>query len=104
MYNVIAHHLLTDAHPIPKQRPYQFIVPHDATWCGTSLWSAWITCPDCVPSQLLVHPQASLLAGHNEKLKGPYLSVSTALQQLKHQCVISIIFILNPKHSTYRPL
>lgn len=30
--------------------------------------------------------------------------LDTALQQLKLQCVISIIFLLNPKDSTYQPL
>lgn len=38
------------------------------------------------------------LAGQCEKLKSPWLSVSTALQQLQHRCVLSIILTLNPKH------
>ena len=33
------------------------IAKHDTTWCGTSPWPAWASCPGCVPSQLLVHPQ-----------------------------------------------
>ena len=45
-------------------------------------------------------PPASSLKGQYEKLKSPWLSVSTAQQQLKRQCVISILLILNPKHST----
>ncbi|KAK4831422.1 hypothetical protein QYF61_017553 [Mycteria americana] len=30
---------------------------HDAIWYGIALWSAGASCPGCVPSQLLVHPQ-----------------------------------------------
>ena len=45
-------------------------------------------------------PPASLLAGQYEKLKSPWLRISTAQQQLKHQCVINVILILNPKRNT----
>ena len=30
---------------------------HDVIWSGISLWSAGDSCPGCVASQLLVHPQ-----------------------------------------------
>ena len=43
---------------------------------------------------------ASLLAGQYEKLKSPWLRVSTAQEELKHQHVINIILIPSPKHST----
>jgi len=49
---------------------------------------------------LILSPPGSLLAGQHEKLQSPQLQVRTALQQLKHQCVITVILILNPKHST----
>ena len=45
-------------------------------------------------------PAASSLVGQQEKLKSPWLYVSTSPQHLKHRCVISIILILNPKHNT----
>ena len=45
-------------------------------------------------------PPASSLVGWCEEQKRPWLCVSAAQQQLKHPCVINIIFILNPKHST----
>lgn len=45
-------------------------------------------------------PPAYSLAGQYEKLKNPWLSISTAQQQLKHRCVINIILTLNPKHIT----
>lgn len=50
------------------------------------------------PLQLLVQPQPCFLAGQ-ENLKNPWLSVSPAQHQLKHQCVIDTILILNSKHS-----
>lgn len=78
--------------------PPSFIVQHDATGCVMSLWPVRVSCSSCVPSQLPV-PSASSLAG-NEKLKSPWFHVSTAQQQLKPQCVINIILILNPTHST----
>ncbi|KFV44559.1 Sodium channel protein type 5 subunit alpha, partial [Gavia stellata] len=42
----------------------------------------------------------SLILGQYKKLKIPRLSVSTAQQQLKHQCVVNIILLLDPKHRT----
>ncbi|XP_071888431.1 uncharacterized protein [Anas platyrhynchos] len=45
-------------------------------------------------------PPACPLAGQSAKLQSPWLSVSTALRQLKHQRVINIILSLNAKHST----
>lgn len=49
------------------------------------------------PSARCAHP-TFLLAGQHQKLKRPWLWVSTAVQ-LNHQCHISIIFILNPNYS-----
>jgi len=59
---------------------------------------SWV-CPLPAPAA----PLACSLAGQSEKLKSPWLGVSTALQQLKHQHVINILLILNPKHSTTPP-
>jgi len=56
---------------------------------------SWV-CPLPAPAAPLACP----LAGQSEKLKSPWLGVSTALQQLKHQRVINTLLILNPKHST----
>ena len=46
----------------PNVPPFLLLPPavcaeHDAAWCGISLWSAGVSCPSRVPSQLLVHPQ-----------------------------------------------
>ena len=41
--------------------PPALYAEHDVIWYGVSLWSVGVSCPGCVPSQLLVHP--SLLAG-----------------------------------------
>ena len=64
MHSAIAHQLLTNVQPVPEQRaatprptPSSFIVHHDVTWYGISLWPVWVSCPGCVPSQLLVYCQ-----------------------------------------------
>ena len=50
---------------------------------------SWV-CPLPAPAASL----ACSLAGQSEKLRSPWLGVSTALQQLKHQHVISSLLIL----------
>lgn len=57
------------------------------------------TCPGCVPSQLFVSPQPLCWQGIMRSWKVLF-PVSTALQHLKHQCFITTIFIIYPKHST----
>jgi len=32
-----------------------FIAQHDIIWYKIPLWSVWVSCPSCVPFQLLVH-------------------------------------------------
>lgn len=33
-----------------------FLAERQVPWCGMSLWPAWVSCPDCVPSpSLLLH-------------------------------------------------
>ena len=54
----------------------------------------WVSSSGSVTSQLLVH-----LCCRAEQ-ENHWLSVSTDQQQLKHSCVISMIFLLNPKHRT----
>jgi len=39
--------------------PPAFVAEHDIVWYGISLWSVGISCPGCVLSQLLVHPQTT---------------------------------------------
>uniref|UniRef100_A0A8B9SIA4 Cell division cycle 20B n=1 Tax=Anas platyrhynchos TaxID=8839 RepID=A0A8B9SIA4_ANAPL len=55
---------------------------------GIPLWPVWVSCPASVPSQLLLHPQPARWQDSQK------LSVSTALQQLNHQGVISTLLIL----------
>lgn len=68
MPNVIAHHSLTNAQPVPKQRATipmpipQFHHMHDTIlWYGTFLWPVSASCPGCIPFQLLAPPR--LLTG-----------------------------------------
>lgn len=51
--------------PIYADRPSQTSFPivfdadHDVIWYGYGIiiWSMWVSCPRCVPYQLLAHPQ-----------------------------------------------
>lgn len=43
---------------LPVLLPPALCAEHDTIWDGTSLWSAGISHPVCVPSQLLVYPQS----------------------------------------------
>ena len=91
MNNAAAHYMLTEAQP---SSTYMF---YRSAWCHiVSLGHLSCLCP--LPA--FCAPPAFSLAGYHEKLKRPWLSVSTALQQVEHQCVFSIILILNPKHTT----
>lgn len=56
--------------------------------------SAGVSCPGCVISQLLVHPQLP----HGWKC-----CVSTAQQQLKRPCVVYTVFSTNPKQPPPQP-
>lgn len=60
MHKAIVYFPLTDAQSDPEQQP----PPHPSSpqfychaWCRMSLWAAWASCPDPVPSQLLVCSQ-----------------------------------------------
>lgn len=62
MPNAIAHHPLSDAQPVleqqaPQPTPPSFTVQRNILWYGISPESAGISCPGCIPSQLLVRPQ-----------------------------------------------
>lgn len=101
MYNSVSHHPLTDAQAraSPLSTPHSFIIQLDAIYYGIFLWPIWVNFPHSVPCHLFVHPQ--FLADRVcEKMKYPWLCASIALRQLKDWCVINVILILNPKHST----
>ena len=88
----------------PNVPPFLLLPPalcaeHDAIWSGISLWPVGVSCPGCVPSQLLVPPPAYSLVGWGEKQKRPGLCVSTAQHSLKHPCVTNSVSSTNPKHS-----
>lgn len=54
------------------------------------------------PFQLLVLSPSPSLSGQYKKLKNWNVlgsAVNTAQQQLKHWCIINIVFLLKPKHS-----
>ena len=100
MHSAIAHHLLTDAHPAPKQQlpPWPTLpssaVSHDVIWYGrfplASLAALVLSCPSSfctLAVRLLWEGEASL-------------SLFIAVQpQLKHLCIISIAFLPQPKYN-----
>ena len=77
-----------------------FTVQRDVMWYRISLWPVGVSCPCCVPSQLLVKPQPYPLAGQREKQRRPWRCVSIAQQQQKYPCVINTVFVTSPKHNT----
>ena len=103
MHSAMTHHLLTDAQPVPEQQsqsPGQqppVYIPSITSYCMEYPFGQFVSAVMAMlpPSFLCT----SFLAEHG-KLQSPWLSVSTAQQQLKHQCIINIMLILNPKHST----
>lgn len=103
MHNATAHHLLTDACPIPEQRssPSSQLLPvyiqgMMISDMGYSYGQFSLTVLLILSHGFLCH---SSLAKY-EKLKSPLLTVSTTEQWTKHQCAINIILLLNTKHST----
>lgn len=77
--------------------PSALIAEHDAIWYGVPLWPVWVSSPGCVLFHSSCSP-SSWLGGQREKLKCPWLSVSTALQQLKYQCAVNTVLVTSPKH------
>lgn len=63
MLNTFAHYILTDAQPLPKllfwPTSHSLNTGHDVARYGMPLWPVWVSCPNHVSSQVLVH----LLAG-----------------------------------------
>lgn len=57
-----------------------------------------IHCPDCVPSQFFMYHSLFTEREAGEAVES--LTISIAQLVLKHQCVISFVFLLNPKDST----
>lgn len=110
MHNAIAHHPLTDAQPIPEQ-PAPPPRPATPIYClawRQMVWNihlaslgqlSWV-CPLPAPAA----PPACSLAGQSEKPKSPWPGVNTALQQLKHQHVISALLILIQNIAPYQLL
>lgn len=65
-------------------------MPHGMGQSGSSIS---ILSPPCFLCCL-----SSLVPKQHEKLRSPWLCSSTTEQQWKHECVVTTIFLLNPKH------
>jgi len=105
MHNAVDHHPLTEWCPGTPWATSAPMVSSPELYClATWIWNlplasldqlSWF-CP--LPAPYV--PSASMLSWQYEKPKSLSLGVSIVQKQLKHQCVINIILIQNPKHST----
>lgn len=98
MHSAIAHHALISAQPAaPWSAPPVLLLSTRTHGTEYAFWPVWVICLRPVPSQLLV-PQP--LTGRTVQRAGmPLALCSAAQQQLKHGCVIYIVFLLNPNRS-----
>lgn len=86
-------------------RPWHFLASfspnlhahHDAICHGISVRPVGVSCPAVSPP--IFCPEVIFLAGQHVKLKYPWISASTAQQQLNHWRVTKVILTLNPEHS-----
>lgn len=74
-----------------------YTAEHDITWHGTSLWSAWVGCPSCVPSQPLAYPQPTCWGVKNRESLDAVQACSAIDKTLMHY---QHCFSTNPNHST----
>lgn len=78
--------------------PTAFYAEQDATRCGISLGSVRISCPGCVPSKILVHPQPPHGQGGGRSRNG-LDSGQALLSTNKTTSTTNTLFSINPKHS-----
>lgn len=81
----------------PFLLPPSLYTGHHVVWDVSGSFGA--SSPCCVPSQLLVCPQPTLL-GQREQQKSHLHCLSTAQQYWKHLHIINPLFRANPKHSS----
>ena len=91
MHNAIAHHPTDQCpaspqeaatSPSPQQTPSTLYVQYDVIWYGIA-WPVWVSCPCCIPSQLLMHPP-SLLTGR--AVRENKKSLTYCKHHLTHWC------------------
>jgi len=73
-------HFNNESVPPAPVLPSAFITEHGDAWYGISLWSAGVSCPDCVLSQTLTHPQP--LWGENGGMEGGWRESPDAVRAL----------------------
>lgn len=105
MHNKISHHSQTNttSHSWTPIIPFSGNSPslysgHDVC-CGISLWPDWVSYPSYAPSQVFSFPSFLPDRAWKKKIRSPWLRINMTKQKPKHQCVIIIILLLNPKHS-----
>lgn len=94
----------------PPKQNQGFIAEHDNIWCGIFLWLVWVSCPGCIPSQLLAHPACSPEkqgAGKGfvvqmEKHRRSWCSASncSAIAKIVLPCLCASVLVVDLKHNT----
>lgn len=83
-------------HTPSLQTSLAFIAKHGGILYAISLWPIWVTCPGCVPSKILVHPQPPCSQGSIRSRK-ILVSISSAMQRL-----ISLVYYHHYCHLKYK--
>lgn len=101
-------HQLTDTRPVSEQwlpwnnyitHSLSFIAERDVIGYVTSLWPVWVSSFSCL-FLASYPPQAYTLVEQNGKWRRLRHRAGTAKQQLKHCCIVTIVLVTNPKHTT----
>lgn len=101
MPSTIAHHTLMDAQRVPEQHsafPSQFLLVYmlNVAFCGTDHPLGSSSHPPWLCFLVASWAPARWQSMGTQKASD---RVSTTEQKMKHQCVINMILLLNPKHS-----
>lgn len=100
LHNTFAHHLLTDALIVLLANSPPVYV-QGMMLCGMEYPFSQFRSP--VLAMLSPSFLCTCSMSENRKLKSPWLRASTAQQQLKHQCDINRMLVLNPKIQHHCP-
>lgn len=73
------------------------IVEHDLIWCGIFHQSVWVSCPSCVPLQLL-YPPSLLDGGLVYEVEEPWLCKYHSAVTMK-PCAVNTVFSTSQKRS-----
>lgn len=102
MHDIIAHNPLTNTYLIPKEWSACFWVTPHTLYPGMMFYSKEHPFDQFGSAILAILPPSFLCTSslaENGTLQSLLFRVSTTVEQPTHQCVINVIFTLNPEHS-----